>query len=139
MTFSYYPLKREQINGSDRGGFPQDLIYRRRDNMFASTLPTATPYCSIHRKFFLEPLQAWCSLPSTHIPCDHPELIEAPCDECMMLARRTFKAQFPSLYTTSMLKGLGKDEGSAPPRLAPASTGGSAASCRRCEWQSEAF
>ena len=109
--------------------------------MFVSTLPTVTPYCSIHRKFFLESLQAWCSLSSTHIPslCGNPELTEAPCDECMMLARRTFKAQFPSLYTTSMLKGLGKDEGSAPPRLAPASTGGSAASCRRCEWQSEAF
>jgi hypothetical protein len=109
--------------GSDRG-FLQDLISRRRENMFASTLPIATPYCSIHRKFFLEPLQAWCSLPSTHIPYGHPELIEAPCDECMMLARRTFKAQFPSLYTPRALKGLGKDVGYAPPRLAPSYTVG---------------
>ena len=92
--------------------------------MFASTLPTATPYCSVHRKFFLEPLQAWCSLPPTHIPGGHPELIEAPCDECMRLARRTFKAQFPSLYTPRTLKGLGKDVGYASPRLTPSYTVG---------------
>ena len=102
----------------------QDVIYRRRKNMFASTLPSATLYCSIHRKFFLESLQAWCSLPSTHIPGGNPELTEAPCDECMMLARRTFKAQFPSLYTPRMLKGFGKDVGYAPPRLAPSYTVG---------------
>ena len=110
--------------GSDHGAFLQDLLYRRRENMFASTLPAATPYCSVHRKFFLEPLQAWCSLPSTHMPYGHPELIEAPCDECMMLARRTFKAQFPSLYTPRTLKGLGKDVDYAPPRLAPSYTVG---------------
>jgi hypothetical protein len=94
--------------------------------MFASTLFTATPYCSIHRKFFLESFQAWCSLPSTHIPslCGNPELTEAPCDECMMLARRTFKAQFPGLYTPRTLKGLEKDAGYAPSRLAPSYTVG---------------
>ena len=71
-------------------------------------------------------LQAWCSLQSTHIPslCGNPELTEAPCDECMMLARRTFKAQFPSLYTPRTLKGLGKDAGYTPPRLAPSYTVG---------------
>ena len=89
--------------------------------MFARTLPTATPYCSIHGKLFLESLQTWCSLQSTHIPSPwgNPELTEAPCDECMMLARRTFKAQFPSLYTPMTFQGLGKDVGYAPPRLAP--------------------
>ena len=94
--------------------------------MFASTPSTATLYCSIHGKFFLESLQAWCSLQSTHIPslCGNPELTEAPCDECMMLARRTFKAQFPRLYTPRTLKGLGKDVGYAPPRLAPSYTVG---------------
>ncbi len=94
--------------------------------MFVSTLSTATPYCSIHRKFFLESLQAWCSLPSTHTSslCGNPELTEAPCDECMILARRTFKAQFPSLYTPRPLKGLGKDVGYAPLRLVPSYTVG---------------
>jgi DNA-binding transcriptional regulator LsrR (DeoR family) len=44
-------------------------------------------------------------LQSTHIPSlgGNPELTEASCDECMMLARRTFKAQFPSLYTPRWL------------------------------------
>jgi hypothetical protein len=94
--------------------------------MFVSTPTTATSYCSIHGKFFLESLQAWCSLPSTHVPSPsgNPELTEAPCDECMMLALRTFKAQFPSLYTPRMLKGLGKDIGYVPPRLAPSYTAG---------------
>ena len=94
--------------------------------MFASTLPTVTPYCSIHRKLFLESLQVWCSLQSTHRPSlgGHPELTEAPCDECMRLARRIFKAQFPSLYTPRTLQGLGKDVSYAPPRLAPSYTVG---------------
>gem|GEM_PF-1746064 len=89
--------------------------------MFASTPSSATPFCSIHGKLFLESLQAWCSLQSTYIPslCGHLELTEAPCDECMMLARRTFEAQFPKLYTPRTLKGLGKDAGYAPPRLTP--------------------
>jgi hypothetical protein len=89
--------------------------------MFASMLPTAIPYCSIHGKLFLESLQAWCSWRSTNIPSSygHPELAEAPCDECMRLARRTFQAQFPSLYTPRTLQGLGKDMGPAPLRLAP--------------------
>ena len=91
--------------------------------MFASTLLTATPYCSIHRRFFPESLQAWCSLPSTHLPPGNAELTEAPCDECMLLARRTFKAQFPSLYTPRALKGLGKDVDYAP-RLARSYTVG---------------
>lgn len=65
--------------------------------MSASTPFTATLYCSIHEKFFLESLQAWCSLQSTHLPSPrgNREVIEASCDECMMLARRAFKAQFP--------------------------------------------
>jgi hypothetical protein len=106
--------------------FYQDVIYRRHENMFVSTPTAATSYCSIHGKFFLESLQAWCSLPSTHVPspAGNPELTEAPCDECMMLALRTFKAQFPSLYTPRMLKGLGKDIGYVPPRLAPSYTAG---------------
>jgi hypothetical protein len=89
--------------------------------MFTSTLPTATPYCSIHGKLFLESLQTWCPLQSTHLPSPwgNPELTEAPCDACMLLARRTFKAQFPSLYTPMTLQGLGKDVGYAPPRFAP--------------------
>ena len=94
--------------------------------MFVSTPSTATPYCSIHEKLFLESFQAWCSLQSTHIPSlgGKSQLTEAPCDECMMLARRTFKAQFPSLYTPRTLKDLGKDVGYAPPRLAPSYTVG---------------
>jgi hypothetical protein len=89
--------------------------------MSASTPFTATLYCSIHEKFFLESLQAWCSLQSTHLPSPrgNREVIEVPCDECMMLARRAFKAQFPSLYTPRMLKDLESDVGYAPPRLAP--------------------
>ena len=94
--------------------------------MFVSTPTTATSYCSIHGKFFLESLQTWCSLPSTHVPslAGNPELTEAPCDECMMLALSTFKEQFPSLYTPRMLQGLGKDASYVPPRLAPSYTVG---------------
>jgi hypothetical protein len=93
--------------------------------MFASTLFTATPYCSIHRKFFLESLQAWCSLSSTHyLALWQSRADRSPRDECMMLARRTFKAQFPSLYTSRTLKDLGKDVGYAPPRLAHSYTVG---------------
>ena len=94
--------------------------------MFASTPFTVTPYCSIHEKFFLESLQAWCSLQSTHIPSlgGNPEVTEAPCDECMILAHRAFKAQFPNLYTPRALQGLGQDAGYAPPRLAPSYTVG---------------
>jgi hypothetical protein len=94
--------------------------------MFARTPSTATPYCSIHGKLFLESLQAWCSWQSTHLPSlgGNPELTEAPCDECMMLARRIFKAQFPTLYTPRTLKGLEKELGYAPPRLAPSYTVG---------------
>ena len=49
----------------------------------------------------MESLQAWCSLPSARAlsPDGHLNLTEAPCDECMALARRAFKAQFPNLYT----------------------------------------
>jgi hypothetical protein len=106
--------------------FYQDVIYRRHENMFVSTATTATSYFSIHGKFFLESLQAWCSLPPTYVPSPtgNPELTEAPCDECMMLVRSTFKAQFPSLYTPRMLQGLGKDIGYVPPRLAPSYTAG---------------
>src|SRR5262245_24110670 len=94
--------------------------------MFVRTPSTATRYCSIHGKFFLESLQTWCSLQSTHTPSlgGNPKLTEAPCDECMMLAHRIFKAQFPSLYTPRTLKDLEKDVGYAPPRLAPAYTVG---------------
>ena len=94
--------------------------------MFASTPSTAIPYCSIHGKLFLESVQAWCSLQSTHIPSlyGNPKLTEAPCDECMMLAHRTFKAQFPTLYTPRTLKDLGKDLDYVPPRLAPSYTVG---------------
>jgi hypothetical protein len=71
--------------------------------MFASQLPTAIQYCSIHGKFFVASLQAWCTLPSAHVPSlrGNPRLIEASCDECMALAHRTFKAQFPRLDTRS--------------------------------------
>ena len=94
--------------------------------MSASTPFTATLYCSIHEKFFLESLQAWCSLQSTHLPSPrgNREVIEASCDECMILARRAFKAQFPSLYTPRTLKALGPDGGYTPPRLAPPYTMG---------------
>jgi hypothetical protein len=94
--------------------------------MFVRTPSTVTLYCSIHEKFFLESLQAWCSLQSTHIPSlgGNPKLTEASCDECIMLVHRTFKAQFPSLYTPRTLKGLGKDVGYTPPRLAPSYTVG---------------
>jgi hypothetical protein len=96
--------------------------------MFVSTPTTATSYCFVHEKFFLESLQAWCALPSTHVSSldGHLELTEAPCDECMTLALWTFKTQFPSLYTPRMLKGLGKDLGYVPPRLAPSYTVGRA-------------
>src|SRR5262245_49039869 len=92
--------------------------------MFASTPSTAIPYCSIHGKLFLESVQAWCSLQSTHIPSlyGNPKLPEAPCDECMTLGHRTFTAQLPPLCSPRTLQGLGKDLDSDPPRLPPSDT-----------------
>jgi hypothetical protein len=78
----------------------QSIIDKRHENMYTSSLPTATKYCSIHGKLFMGSLQAWCTLQSGYVPSPGGKstLIEAPCDECMRLARRTFKAQFPNLY-----------------------------------------
>jgi len=71
--------------------------------LFANTLPAPTLYCSVHRRCFIAPLQTWFALPWPHstTTLSHPELTEASCDECITLARRTFQAQFPGLYTTS--------------------------------------
>jgi len=76
-------------------------LYRRRETMFASTLPTATTYYSVHGKLFIARLHAWLPFTRPQVTAlfGNPELTEAACIECDALALRTLQAQFPAPST----------------------------------------